>query len=71
MGFSKQEYLSRLSLPIPRDLSDPWMETVSPELASRFFTAELQEALVNEQMDTFKTAHSTNALCKCEYHSEH
>ena len=55
MGFSRQEYLSRLSLPTPGDL---------PALGSRFFTTEPQEALVNEQMDTFKTAHSISALCR-------
>lgn len=53
--FSRQEYLSRLSLPTPGDL---------PALASRFFTTEPKEALVNEQMDTFKTAHSISALCR-------
>ena len=62
MGFSRQEYLSRLSLPTPGDL---------PALASRFFTTEPQKALVGEQMDTFKTAHSITALCKSDYHSDH
>ena len=40
MGFSKQEYWSGLSCPPPGDLPDPGIKPASPELASRFFTAE-------------------------------
>jgi len=41
MGFSRQEYWSRLLCPSPGDLSDPGMEStslMSPTLAGRFFT---------------------------------
>jgi len=43
MGFSRQEYWSRLLFPPPGDLPDPGIELMSPEsleLASRFFTIE-------------------------------
>ena len=42
MGFSSQEYWSRLPFPSPRDLSDPRIEPMSlmpPALARRFFTS--------------------------------
>ena len=41
MGFSRQEYWSRLSFPSPRDLPNPEMEPIShasPALAGGFFT---------------------------------
>ena len=41
MGFSRQEYWSEVSCPLPRDLPHPGMETaslMSPALAGRFFT---------------------------------
>ena len=41
MGFSKQEYWSRLPFPTPGDLPDPEIEPMSlasPALAGRFFT---------------------------------
>ena len=38
LGFSRQEYWSRLPFPPPGDLPDPGIEPVSPKLASRFFT---------------------------------
>ena len=43
MGFSGQEYWSRLSFLPPGDLPDPGIKLVSPEslaLAGRFFTTE-------------------------------
>ena len=40
MGFSRQEYWSRLQFPSPGDLSDPGTEPKSPELAGRFFITE-------------------------------
>ena len=42
MGFSRQEYWSGLTLPLPGDLPDPGIEPMSPEssaLAGWFFTA--------------------------------
>ena len=41
MGFSQQEYLSRLAFPTPGDLPDPGIKSgvpESPALAGRFFT---------------------------------
>ena len=41
MGFSRQEYWSEVSCPLPRDLPHPGIETsslMSPALAGRFFT---------------------------------
>ena len=43
MGFSGQEYWSRLPFPSPGDLPNPGIELghpVSPALAGRFFTTE-------------------------------
>ena len=41
MGFSRQEHWSGLPCPPPKDLSNPWIEPVSPEspaLAGGLFT---------------------------------
>ena len=40
MGFSRQEYWSGLPFPFPEDLPYPGIKSVSPELASGFFTGE-------------------------------
>ena len=40
MGFSRQEYWSRLPFPPPGDLSDSEIELVSLALAGGFFTTE-------------------------------
>ena len=40
VGFSGQEYWSGLPFPPPRDLPNPRIEPVSPELADRFFNDE-------------------------------
>ena len=40
MGFPSQEYWSGLPFPTPGDLPDSGIESVSPALAFRFFTAE-------------------------------
>ena len=40
MGFSRQEYWSRLPIPSPGDLPDPGIEPESPALAGRFFTSD-------------------------------
>ena len=39
MGFSRQEYWSRLPFLPPEDLSNPSVEPMSPALESGFFTA--------------------------------
>ena len=38
MGFSRQEYRSRLPFPFPEGLPDPKIKPTSPALADRFFT---------------------------------
>ena len=38
MGFSRQEYWSGLPFPSPGDIPDPGIESMSPALASGFFT---------------------------------
>ena len=51
MGFSRQEYWSRLSCPPLGDLPDPGIEPTplrSPSLADRFFTTELPGEHVSE-----------------------
>ena len=40
MEFSKREYWSGLPFLSPGDLPDPGIESVSPALIGRFFTAE-------------------------------
>ena len=40
MGFSRQEYWSRLPFPSPGNLSNPGIQHTSPASAGRFFTAE-------------------------------
>ena len=40
MDFSRQEYWSGFQFPSPGDLPDPGIESASPALAGRFFTAE-------------------------------
>ena len=40
MGFSRQEYCSRLPFPSPGDLSNSGIKPVSPALAGRVFTTE-------------------------------
>ena len=40
MGFSRQEYWSGLPFPSPGDLPNLGIESLSPTLAGRFFTAE-------------------------------
>ena len=40
MGFPRQEYWNGLPFSSQRDLPDPGIESVSPELAGSFFTTE-------------------------------
>ena len=40
MGSSRQEYWSGLPFPPPGDIPDPGIESVSPALAGKVFTAE-------------------------------
>ena len=54
MGFSRQEYWSRVPFPPPRDIPNPGMEPpplVSPALAGGFFTTSTTwEAHTNPQI---------------------
>jgi len=43
MGFSRQEYWSRLPFPSPVDLPDPGIKPMSPALVGGFFTTKPQE----------------------------
>ena len=45
MKFSRQEYRSGLPFPLPGDLPDPGIESVSPALAGRFFFLKQQKKL--------------------------
>ena len=48
MGFSRQEYWTGLSFPLPEDLTNPGIEPVSPTSpawAGGFFTTEPSEKL--------------------------
>ena len=40
MGFPRKEYQNGLPFPSPGDLPNPWMKSMSPILAGRFFTTE-------------------------------
>ena len=40
LEFSRQEYWSGLPFPIPGDLPDPGIKSMSPALAGGFFTTE-------------------------------
>ena len=45
MGFSRQEYWSRLPIPSPGDPPNPGVKPVSPVLAGGFFTSGPPEKL--------------------------
>ena len=45
MKFSRQEYRSGLPFPLPGDLPDPGIESVSPALAGRFFFLKQKKKL--------------------------
>ena len=47
MGFSRQEYWSRLPFPSPGDLPDPGIEPRSPALQADALPSEPQESLVS------------------------
>ena len=60
MGFSRQEYWSRLPFPLPGDFPDPGIELVSlasPALAGKFFTT-IADKLI------FKKSHGKMNPCK-------
>ena len=47
IGYSRQEYWSRLSCPSPEDLPDPGIESRSPALQADSLATELQGKLDN------------------------
>ena len=55
MGFSKQEYWSRLPFLPPGDLSDPEIEPRSPALTGGFFPAEPPGINVSQSIGGFYT----------------
>ena len=53
MGFSRQEYCSRLPFPPPGDLPNPGIEPsslMSPALAGRFFTTSTRVAISEDRI---------------------
>ena len=59
MGFTRQEYWSRLPFPSSGNLPDPGIEPASPSLAGRFFTTEPSgKALMNRFLFFFKNRFS-------------
>ena len=48
MGFSRQEYWSRLPFPTPGDLPNPGIEPVFPALVGRFFFFFLLLCIFNQ-----------------------
>ena len=67
MGFSRQEYWSRLPFPTPGDLPDSGNKPTPPALAGRFFTSEppgklFQPPLVLKTF-SFEMCHQTKCYC--------
>ena len=54
MGFSSQEYWSRLPFPPPGDLSESGMEPTTPALTGGFFTTEPPGKPINFLLVTLK-----------------
>ena len=70
MGFSRQEYWSRLPLPPPWDLPDAGFEPTSPALADGFFTTELpgkprKNTYTNHYADSTKELPTCDSLSSC------
>ena len=64
MGFSKQEYWSRLPFPPPGDLPHPGIKPVSPALAGGVFIPEPPGKLHND-------AHKSLCICPNPQHMKH
>ena len=63
MGFPRQEYWIGLPFPSLRDLPSPGIESASPALAGRFFTAEPPGKPINllpKKNQPFPSASSTS-----------
>ena len=54
MGFPRQEYWSALPFPSPRELLNPGIEPMSPELGGGFFITEPPGKLINNFMFILK-----------------
>ena len=59
LGFSSQEYWSRLSFPSPGDLPDPGIEPKSPALAGGIFTSDPFRFNLKRSILTYKHLLST------------
>ena len=59
MGFSRQEYWSRLPFPSPGDLPNSGIKSVSPALAGKFFTTEPPGKPQHYTWETLKTPHKS------------
>ena len=57
MEFSRQEYWSGLLFPVPGDLPDPGIESVSSAMAHGFFTTESPGNLSKVWVSTFHEPH--------------
>ena len=57
MEFSRQEYWSELLFPVPGDLPDPGIESVSSAIAHGFFTTEPPGNLSKVWVSTFHEPH--------------
>ena len=69
MGFSRQEYWSRLPYPPPGDLPDPGIEPKSSTLAEGFFTAEPTGKPLNFSfIDMFKDFANTTHKIKMDFY---
>ena len=69
MGFFRQEYWSGVPFPIPGDLPDPGIETVSPvspALAGRLFTT-VPPGKPHSVIDTYIYEHILSNTCTCIY----
>ena len=65
MGFSRQEYWSRLSFPAPGDLPNPGIKTislVSPGLTGGFFTTEPPKREHDKTLTLYITLHLLKRL---------
>ena len=64
MGFSRQEYWSKLPCPPPGDHPDPGIESASPALAGGFFTTSAtREAHLSPSVQFRSVAQSCLTLC--------
>ena len=74
MGFSRQEYRSRLPRPPPGDLSDPGIKPASlrsPPLAGRFFTTSTTWEDLLSPLTLYQNQHSIGKSWRSQLAREH